>query len=159
MENIIKTKSTVVPKVVYIDMDDVLCDFSGAYKRAVQANPGIRFPQSQYGFFQKLEPIEGAIDALSELNDSCHYLPYILTAPSTLNPLSYTEKRVWVEEKLGYGFVDRLIICSNKALLRGDILIDDNEKGKGQERFEGRLIHFGTPMFPNWVSIRNELQF
>jgi 5'(3')-deoxyribonucleotidase len=58
---------------------------------------------------------------------------------------------------LGYNFVDRLIICSHKGLLKGDILIDDNDSGRGQEHFEGRLIHFGSPQCPDWASVRSTL--
>lgn len=144
-------------KIVYVDMDDVLCDFSGAHKTALELNPGIQFPQSQFGFFQKLEPIEGALETLFDLYESAEYSPFILTAPSTRNPFSYTEKRVWIEERLGYTFVDRLIICSHKGLLKGDLLIDDNKEGKGQESFEGKLIHFGSAEFPNWKTIRSVL--
>lgn len=145
-------------QIVYVDMDDVLCDFTGAYKTALASNPGIQFPQSQYGFFQKLEPIEWALDTLLDLYESEHYSPFILTAPSTRNPLSYTEKRVWIEERLGYTFVDRLIICAHKGLLKGDILIDDNKEGKGQEHFAGRLIHFGSTEFPDWKAVRSALR-
>jgi 5'-nucleotidase len=143
--------------IIYIDMDDVLCDFSGGYKKALEQNPGMPIPQSQYGFYQNLSPLDGAIETLKALYNSSEYTTYILTAPSTRNPFSYTEKRVWVEEKLGYSFVDRLIICSHKGLLKGDILIDDNNSGRGQEHFEGRFIHFGSALVPNWSAVRREL--
>ncbi len=42
----------------------------------------------------------------------------------------------------------KLIICSNKGLLKGDILIDDHISGRGQEFFEGKLIHFGQNEYP-----------
>jgi 5'(3')-deoxyribonucleotidase len=143
--------------IIYIDMDDVLCDFYGEHKKALEKNPCIAIPQSQYGFYQKIPPIEGAIETVLALYHSIEYTPYILTAPSTKNPFSYTEKRVWVEEKLGYCFVDRLIICSHKGLLKGDILIDDNKAGRGQESFEGKFIHFGSPQTPGWAAVRVEL--
>jgi len=143
--------------IIYVDMDDVLCDFSGAHKKALELNPVILIPQSQFGFYQKLDPLPGAIETLKSLHASSMYTPYILTAPSTKNPFSYTEKRVWVEEWLGYHFVERLIICSHKGLLKGDILIDDNHCGRGQESFEGKLIHFGGSKFPNWQSVNKEL--
>lgn len=110
-------------KVIYVDMDDTLCDFTRAYQSDLQTNPSILFPQSQYGFFTKLEPLPGAIKAvkeLAELNDV-----WILTRPSILNPLCYTEKRVWVEKHLGLEWCHKLIICPEKSLLLGDILIDD----------------------------------
>ncbi len=66
------------------------------------------------------------------------------------NPLSYTEKRLWVEDKFGYEMTHNLIICSQKGLLKGDILIDDHASGRGQEFFEGKLIHFGNEKYPNW---------
>ena len=143
--------------LVYIDMDDVLCDFTGAYSSDIATNPGIKFPQSQYGFFENLAPIEGAILSVKALINSEKYVPYVLTAPSTRNPFCYTEKRVWIEKYFGYSFVEKLIICSNKALLKGDILIDDHIHGKGQENFEWRLIHFGSKTFPNWAAVRRTL--
>ncbi len=143
--------------IVYIDMDDVLCDFTGAFNRAIEKSPQMTFPQSQYGFYQNLLPLAGAIESVLALHASKNYTPYILTAPSTKNPFSYTEKRVWVEEKLGEAFVERLIICSHKGLLKGDLLIDDNDCGRGQESFEGRLIHFGSAQFPDWEAINKAL--
>lgn len=145
--------------IIYIDMDDVLCDYTGAHKAALARNPGIKFPQSQFGFFEKLEPLDGAIEVVNLLIAADEYKPYVLTAPSTRNPFSYTEKRVWIERKFDYSFVSNLIICSNKGLLKGDLLIDDNISGKGQENFEGRIIHFGSTDFPNWLAVRKELGF
>jgi len=144
-------------KIVYVDMDDTLCDFSGAYRRALERTPGIQYPQSQYRFFANLKPIEGAIDAVKNLLMSDNYDPYVLTAPSTRNPLSYTEKREWIEQHFGYDFCDRLIFCAHKGLLRGHLLIDDNVAGRGQDQFDGRLIHFGGPTYPNWQTVRQTL--
>lgn len=138
-------------------MDDTLCDFKGAFTASVKKNPAIAFPQSQFRFFANLVPIPGAIEAVIALEKSSQYLPYILTAPSIPNPLSYTEKREWVEQHLGYDFCERLILCSNKGLLKGDFLIDDYDAGKGQEHFEGVLLHFGSEAFPDWEAVRRRL--
>ncbi|MDO6525183.1 hypothetical protein Q4519_05750 [Motilimonas sp. 1_MG-2023] len=145
--------------IVYIDMDDVLCDFSRAFQRAIAHTPQIQFPQSQYGFYTALEPIEGAIEAVNALIESSSYTPYILTAPSVRNPLCYTEKRVWVERYFGLDFAEKLIICSNKGLLKGDYLIDDKSKGRGQEGFTGELIQFGQAPFQDWQEVRKYLRF
>ncbi len=139
--------------IIYIDMDDVLCDYTGAFKQAIEQTPSIAFPQSQYGFFSSLAPLDGAIDSVKKLIASPLFEPYILTAPSPRNPLSYTEKRVWIEKYFGLNFTEKLIISPNKGLLKGDILIDDITEGKGQEGFEGKLIHFGSVQYPNWESI------
>jgi len=34
-------------------------------------------------------------------------------------------------------------------ILIGDILIDDHAKGKGQDKFKGKLILFGSLKYPN----------
>ena len=149
---------TSTPLVIYIDMDDVICDFTNAYNRARQRTPSIKHPQSQYVFFVHLAPIKGAVESIKALIQSPIFEPYILAAPSTRNPLSYTEKRVWIENYFGYEFTKRLIICSNKGLLKGDYLIDDNTSGKGQENFEGKLLHFGSRQYPNWNSVEQELK-
>ena len=139
-------------------MDDVLCDYSRAHAKALMENSALGFPQSQYGFFENLSPLEGAIETVKYLKKSKKYTPYILTAPSEHNPLSYTEKRIWIEKHLGFDFVERLIICSNKGLLKGDILIDDHIEGKGQENFEGQLIHFGSDEIINWFMVQKILE-
>jgi 5'(3')-deoxyribonucleotidase len=140
-------------KTVYIDMDDTICDVKSAFLKALEDNPCIQYPQSQYRFFANRQPIAGAIDAVKRLIESDDYEPYILSAPSTRNPLSYAEKREWIEQYFGCDFCERLILCSNKGLLNGHYLIDDNVAGKGQENFEGKLIQFGSERFPDWSSV------
>jgi 5'(3')-deoxyribonucleotidase len=144
--------------IVYIDMDDVLCNFTETANQDLKLNPAIKFPQSQYGFFTKLLPLPGAINAVQALLNSDKYTPYILTAPSVKNPLCYTEKRIWVEQHLGFEMVNRLIISPNKSLLKGQYLIDDNHTGRCQSEFEGELLHFGTSSYPDWASIRKYLE-
>jgi 5'(3')-deoxyribonucleotidase len=140
-------------KIVYIDMDDTLADFMGAYEEARENNPIMMFPQAEYGFFANLQPLKDAVESVKILLDSEHFSPYILTAPSTINPLCYTEKRIWVEQHLGMEMVERLIISPDKSLLKGDYLVDDILEGKGQENFEGELIQFASSKYPGWHSV------
>lgn len=144
-------------RIVYVDLDDTLCDFKSAFEEAIKDNPSIQYPQSQYRFFANLKPIQGGLEVMQALKASERYDPYILSAPSTRNPLSYAEKREWVETHLGYEYCERLILCPHKGLLKGDYLIDDNVNGKGQDHFEGELIHFGSSMHPDWHAIRTAL--
>ena len=144
--------------IVYVDMDDVLCDYATAYKKALTLYPEITYPQSQPNFFLELIPLPGALSTFNYLLASSHYEPYILTAPSVENPLCYTEKRLWVERHLSFEVTNRLIICPNKGLLKGDILIDDWDVGRGQENFEGVLIKFGSTEYPNWHKVNEYLQ-
>lgn len=49
--------------------------------------------------------------------------------------------------------VNKLIISPNKGLNKGDYLIDDHKEGRGQDRFEGTLMHFGSREFENWEHV------
>lgn len=144
--------------IVYIDMDDVLCDYTTAFNNAIEENPSIAFPQSQYGFYANLVPITEAIESVQKLINSEKFDPYILTAPSTRNPFSYTEKRIWIEKYFGIEFTEKLIISSNKGLLKGDILIDDLISGRGQESFEGKIMQFGSANYPDWKTVIAQLE-
>ena len=137
---------------VYCDMDDVLCDFMGAHHAARKKNPAQMYPQAEMDFFRKLKPLDNAIHAMSELSDN--YDVWILTRPSVHNPLCYTEKRLWVQDHLGIEFCHKLIICPDKSLLKGDILIDDQK----WEDFEGEQLLFGSSEFPDWYTVLNYLQ-
>ncbi|WP_229144465.1 hypothetical protein [Alcanivorax sp. 1008] len=139
--------------LIFVDMDDVLTDFRGAFLKAREREPDNRWPQSKIGFFQNLEPLPDAIEAVHALDAMAGLDVHILTAPSPRNPHCYTEKRLWVEQHLGYRFVKRLHISADKGLFQGDILIDDNIKGKGQERFRGTVLQFGSNDYPDWPSV------
>jgi 5'(3')-deoxyribonucleotidase len=109
---------------IYVDMDDTLCNFTGAYQLAKERFPMQAYPQAGVDFFRKLAPLSGAVEGIKELARRGHDV-WILTKPSVLNPLCYTEKRLWVEDHLGLSWCERLIISPDKSLLMGDILIDD----------------------------------
>lgn len=138
--------------IVYIDQDGVLCDFYGAHARDLRDNPAEEYPQSREGFYRELEPLPQALEAVQWMN-AVGIDTYILTAPSVYNPHSYTEKRLWVEDHLGFEMCKRLILSPHKNLLDGHFLIDDNISGHGQDGFTGDLIHFGSKRFPDWSAV------
>lgn len=139
-------------KRIYIDMDNTLCDFQSRSDEMKAKSKGtLLYPQSQYGFFTSLEPLDGALLAYKKLEQ--YFEVYILTAPSYLNPLCYTEKRVWVEEHLGLQTTKNLIICKRKGLLKGDFLIDDHP----YPEFEGEQLLFGQTPFETWQTVLDHL--
>ncbi len=140
--------------IIYVDLDDTLCDYKGAFECLKESSPEIAFPQSQQGFYEGLKPLSDAIGAFHWLCKQAQFDVYILTAPSIYNPLCYSEKRRWVEQHLGIEHVHRLIISYHKNLLIGDYLIDDKAEGRGQESFEGELIHFGASGLRTWRDIK-----
>lgn len=135
-------------------MDGVLADFHGSFRKWHHPETN-KFPQSNWGFFANLDPIEGGIETVKELME--HFDVWILTSPSVLNPLCYTEKRIWIEKYFGLEFCNKLIICPDKSLLKGDYLIDDC-LNHGQTRFEGQLLRFGEGRkYKNWISVKKYL--
>jgi 5'-nucleotidase len=145
-------------KIIYIDMDGVLADYMTAFDKAIEMNPDIKFPQATYGFFANLQPITGAIKAVTQLIDDPIFDVHILTSPSVKNPLCYTEKRVWIEKYFNLDLCEKLVIAMNKSLLRGDFLIDDLSTGAGQEDFQGQLILFGSEKYPDWSAVLHMFQ-
>jgi hypothetical protein len=137
-------------KIIYIDMDDTICDYSGLWSIYKEKFPGVQYPQSKFGFFSRLKPVEGALESISLLEK--YYDVFILTRPSIKNLHSYSEKAEWVEKYLGEEYLEKLILCPDKSLVKGNFLIDDYDKN-GQTEFEGEFIKFKTEMFPNWESV------
>lgn len=144
-------------KIIYIDLDDTLCDYQGAFDCVRETSPQIKFPQSQPGFYEGLKPLPDAIDTFHWLCKQAQFDVYILTAPSIYNPLCYSEKRRWVEQYLGFEHVHRLIISYHKNLLIGDYLIDDKTEERGQENFTGELIQFGISGMRTWRDIKRHI--
>lgn len=139
-------------KKLLVDMDGVLCDFAGAFKR--EHSDKVKFPQSRWGFFTNLAPIPSSIYIVKKL--MADFDVYILTRPSYKNALCYTEKRIWIENYFGLEFCKNLIICSDKSMVKGDFLVDDSITD-GQLEFEGELIRFGTDDFRDWFDVHDHL--
>ena len=100
--------------------------------------------------FAKMQPNEGAIDAMNRLKDK--YDIYILSTAPWDNPSAWSDKLEWVKRYLGEVCYKRLILSHHKNLNAGDYLIDDRKKN-GAADFKGELILFGSERFPNWESV------
>lgn len=135
-------------KKVYVDMDDTLCDFITPFKTGEFK---LKYPHSKIGFFLDLDPIEGSIDGMKTLMSK--YDVWILTRPSIKNTHCYTEKAEWIKRYFGEDMLEKLILCPDKSLVKGDYLIDDDNK-HGQLEFEGEHIHFSKDeRFMTWSQV------
>lgn len=141
-------------KRLYIDMDGTLCDFDKAFDKGIAESPSQIYPQSKYGFFADLDEMPGAIESFNLLKEK--YDVWILTRPSFKNINCFSDKAKWVLDHLGYSVLEKLIICGDKSLVKGDYLIDDM-CGHGQENFEGEWIQIYNGEFKNWEIVVNYL--
>lgn len=142
---------------IYVDLDGTVCDLVSAVKEFREQNSSLsqedikfKYPWSQPGFFLSLKPIPDAIESVNEL--SSKYDVWFLSRPSFKNPNSYTEKALWVRNHFGYEMQKKLILCGDKSLLKGRILIDDEENAN-QMRFEGIWLRIFTEQYPDWSSV------
>jgi len=139
-------------KRVFIDMDNVLVDFQSGLDQVseeVKAEYAGRLDEIP-GLFAKMKPMEGAIEAVHELQK--HYDLFILSTAPWKNPSAWSDKVEWVTKYLDDVFHKRLIISHHKDLCQGDYLIDDRGKN-GTSEFAGEWIEFGSEQFPNWESV------
>lgn len=137
-------------KIVYVDMDGVLCDYVG-YCNENNLDP--HDTDDVMGLFLNLKPIPGAIEGFRKLMK--HYDVYVLSTAPWENEFALSEKNAWIKEYLPEAY-KRVIYSHNKHLCAGDYLIDDRLKN-GSEKFTGELIHFGTDKYPDWNSVLNYL--
>jgi 5'-nucleotidase len=156
--------------VILLDMDDVLADFEGKFlERWRERHPDLPFiPRDQRnifklerqypaehldkvravirepGFFLALDPIPGGLEAVREMVAQ-HHEVFFCTAPITDCPTCPTEKFQWIVKHLGQAFVRRIILTSDKTLVRGDLLVDDNPLITGVTVPEWEHVVFDFP--------------
>jgi hypothetical protein len=106
------------------------------------------------GLFGLMKPMEGAIEAVHELQ--IHYDLFILSTAPWKNPSAWSDKVEWVTKYLDDVFHKKMVITHRKDLCQGDYLIDDRGKN-GTSEFSGEWIHFGSEMFPNWNDVLDYL--
>lgn len=144
-------------KVLYIDMDNVLVDFSSGI---AQLDESIRQKYAGKldevpGIFSIMSPMQNAIDAFKGLSDL--FDTYILSTAPWENPSAWSDKLLWVKKHIGKDAHKRLILSHHKNLNHGNYLVDDRTKN-GAEQFIGEHIHFGTDRFPDWTAVSTYLR-
>lgn len=143
-------------KIVYVDMDNVLVDFSTGIAKLseeLQLEYTDRLDEVP-DIFSLMEPMPGAIEAYHEIAE--RYDTYILSTSPWENHTASGHKLQWVKTYLGKPAYKRLILSHHKHLNAGHYLIDDRT-ANGVDRFSGEHIHFGTDKFPDWGAVRRYL--
>jgi 5'-nucleotidase len=143
---------------ILIDMDGVISNFDGEFlKRWRDRHPDkpyipveerrIFYVKDSYpdelkpmvteifsepSFFRDMMPMEGAKEALFEMEDrGCEV--FICTSPLSTYKNCVLEKYEWVNKELGSSWVNRIILTKDKTLVRADLLLDDKPEITGLE--------------------------
>lgn len=136
--------------VILVDMDGVIVDFEEGFLRGWRK----RYPKLQFvplerrktqkikdnypaeysskiediynkpGFYKTLKAIPQAVEALTIMQQLVGDV-FICSTPLSKNPKNMQERYDWIRRYLGEFWTRRLILTSDKTLIRGDILIDD----------------------------------
>jgi len=150
--------------VIFVDMDEVMADTYRAHveeynrqfgaeltleqchgKEVWQCVPEEHIPHVRGhchlpGFFRALEPMEGSKEVVRELSE--RYELYVASAAMEFHN-SLKEKAEWLDEHFPFIPWHRRILCGDKHILKGDVLIDDRKKNL--LHFDGRSMLFSSP--------------
>jgi 5'(3')-deoxyribonucleotidase len=76
------------------------------------------------GFYRHLEVMEGAVEAIKEMEAEGHEVRF-LTAPWESNNTCLQDKQDWIAEHFGEEYRRKLFYAKDKDWVAGDILFDD----------------------------------
>lgn len=135
---------SVAPPTILVDMDGVLVDWDKGFLQSWNNRCEVDRSKSYFmeqcvsaeykqqaellmlseGFFENLPPMFGGIEAIHEMVDD-GYRVLICTSPIITSRYCAQEKLNWIRKHLGEVWLDKVVICLDKASIRGDILLDD----------------------------------
>lgn len=130
--------------IILCDIDDTISNFGHEVLKRQNAQNGTNYTFDQittwdwmketfkspwsvldtYDFWDKVEINKNAIDCLENLVNQGHQV-YLVTASHYMPTLSYKVHRTLSSFNPKLINEDNVIICRNKQLLKGDIIIDD----------------------------------
>ena len=149
---------------LFVDMDEVLADTYQAHIDIYNSEFGesltreeclgnevwqcvpaerqqsIRQHAHTYGFFRDLKVVEHSQEILEKLSEK--YEVYVASAAMQF-PNSLEEKSDWLDDHFPFIPWQKRILCGDKHILKGDVLIDD--RSYNLKNFIGRSILFTSP--------------
>ncbi len=148
-----------IKKRLIVDMDGVLANVYSQFLDMDEKDFGIRQTvestmgkpeaevfknERQYvlskGFFRNAPLIEGCVEIMKRLNEK--YDLFIVSAAMEF-PQSLPEKLEWLAEHFPFLNWKQFVFCGSKAVVQGDIMIDDYFKNL--DYFKGQTILFEQP--------------
>jgi 5'-nucleotidase len=170
MQSMVRTFQSIIaevapPRTVLVDMDGCLVDWDLGF-RAAWANRSSINRQASYamescvppefkeeacmvfheqGFFSGLPPMEGGLRALAEMREAGLNV-LLCTSPVLTSRYCAAEKFEWIERHLGTEWLARVVLTTDKTMVKGDVLIDDKPRITGFEAEpEWQQIVFNAP--------------
>jgi 5'(3')-deoxyribonucleotidase len=170
---------------IFVDMDEVIADTYGAHlelynlefnaqlkpedcqgkgvRQCVpeQHRPLVKEYTSRNGFFRNLKVFPDSQEVLREL---CKNHEVYIASAAMEYPNSLRDKSDWLDEHFPFIPWQKRILCGDKFILKGDLLIDDHYRNL--KPFEGRKIMFTSPhnidvtefeRVDNWREIADKL--
>lgn len=96
------------------------------------------------GFYRFLRPVPGARTALRQIREEGYDIRFV-SAPYISNPTCASDKIAWIARYYGSHWAQRVILTTDKTLVRGDVLIDDRPDITGAETPEWEHVLFSQP--------------
>ena len=160
------------PPVILLDLDGTLVDWDKGFKEKwgqrseISRNASYHMehcvPPENFqdamdiilspNFFAQLPLMKGALQALNEMERYGFKLK-ICTAPLYASDYCCQDKVKWVKKNLGESWLSRLVMCSDKKLIKADYLIDDKlfEDSAGDEHSCWKQIVYDQPYNRNSI--------
>lgn len=134
-----------VPRV-YIDMDGPMADLEAA---AAAAGLHPKDFKNSPNAYRNLPLVAGALDAIAAF-ESRGLLVFLLSKVPRSNPLSATDKLLWVQDVAPH-LLDRVILSSDKGCVGTprDFVIDDHPEWANCDQFPGTILRFEN----NWAEM------
>lgn len=156
--------------IILVDMDGVLADFDRHFMTVWSARypdrpaldqsrrtsfyikdefkpeylQDIRDIFEEPGFYLSLPPIQGAVESMQNMKQA-GYDVWICSSPKMNYRYCAPEKYQWVERELGTEWVERVILTRRKAMIQGDVLIDDKPDIPFAETASWKQVLFDAP--------------
>jgi 5'-nucleotidase len=124
-------------KTILVDMDNTIADYSTPIAEALAPHvkeykitsenwsecvsdkslKKIQYKkQSEPNFFRTLKPIDGAIDALNEMEEM-GFIVFIVSSPCIGNSTCHSDKSAWLKENMGEKWARRLVLTKDKTIV------------------------------------------
>ena len=137
--------------LVLLDVDGILADFIGSVLDIIKKETGIEFYENNIKTFEmfedlktskyniknicykhfkkpkyalKLKLLDGSVQAVERIKELADI--HVVTTPMHMNPTWTFEREQWLKKHFNIDYKD-ITFTSKKYLLKGDVLIDDNE--------------------------------